>query len=81
MNKYTDYPGLAGLPYLVNQQRRLLAGQLRITREERALREQIDALLVAAGVLEVECDGFAVRHIQRGDVGQPSFATVTPIRD
>jgi hypothetical protein len=55
MLPHTNYPALADLPDLVKKQRRLLAGQLRITTEERALREEIAKLLAAAGVRETTC--------------------------
>jgi len=59
MREHTDYPSLAEkLPELVHKQRRLLAGQLRITTEERALRAEIAQLLADAGATEVcvSCD-------------------------
>jgi predicted GNAT superfamily acetyltransferase len=57
MRKHTDFPSLVEkLPELVHQQRRLLAAQLRVTTEERALRANIAALLDAAGATEVTCE-------------------------
>jgi hypothetical protein len=46
---------LEELASLVQKQRRLLAGQLRITREEKEIRERIAALLVSAGVEQTVC--------------------------
>ena len=56
MTPHTAYPRLADLPELVKKQRRLLAGQLRITAEERALRVEIAGLLEQAGATEVSCE-------------------------
>jgi hypothetical protein len=58
---FTNYPQLEGLPKLLHQQRRLTAGQLRITNEEKALRDQMRQLLDAAGVELVTVNGFEVR--------------------
>lgn len=79
MNRATEHPQLAALPALVHEQRRKTAGQLRITREEKALRDQMRALLDEAGLREVECNGFVIR----ADVGRDGRATVrvTPTRN
>lgn len=55
MTPSTDVPGLDELPALVHQHRRLIAGQIRIEKEIRALNEQIDATLKAANVDAVLC--------------------------
>lgn len=83
MKAHTEFPELSELPALVHQQRRLLAGQLRITREERDLREKIDALLGASGVDVVTCatglGGFEVRRAVARDGHR--YASVTPIKE
>lgn len=83
MKPHTEVPGLDSLPTLVHQQRRLLAGQLRITREERDLREQMDALLAQSGVEVVTCDiplgPFEVRRAVARDGHR--YASVTPIKN
>lgn len=48
LKPHTDFPGLAQLPDLLKKNRRLVAGQLRITSEERQSREDIATLLLAA---------------------------------
>jgi hypothetical protein len=53
---HTEYEQLEELPDLVHKQRRLFAGLTRIKCEERALREQIDALLADAGADVVCCE-------------------------
>lgn len=51
-----ESPDTAELSALIKQQRRLLAGQLRITTEERAIRETIAALILAEGLTAMTCD-------------------------
>ena len=78
MGTHIDNPALAELSALVHKQRRLLAGQLRITREERGVREDIDAVLARAGVQSIDCDGYALNRVVRDG---KHFATVTPIKE
>jgi hypothetical protein len=83
MKAHTDYDGLEQLPDLVHKQRRLVAGKMRIQNEERALNEQIDALLSAAGVEVVRCETslgpFEVRRAVARTTGM-RYASVTPIK-
>lgn len=86
MVSYVDYPELSSLPELVRKQRRLVAGTLRITREEKALREQIDGLLEQAGVNEVRCDvavgdheAFVVFRASAADGRR--YAVVNPVKE
>jgi hypothetical protein len=75
---FEQHPQLEDLPRLVQQQRRLTAGQLRITREEKALRDQMRTLLDAAGVDTVTCNGFEVRTCPGRD-DRPTVR-VSPVR-
>jgi len=65
---FTDYPTLVDLPQLVADQR-LLEGKVatleKLAAEEKALRDRIDALLRAAGVKAVTCNGYDVVHNPR----------------
>ena len=65
---FTQHPTLAPLLALVRKQRRLEA-QLRplahLEEEEKAVRAQIDELLVVAGVASVTCAGYDVVHNTR----------------
>jgi hypothetical protein len=70
---FANYPRLVkgDLPTLIMRQRRL-ASKISIVapqiKEEKALREQIDELLVAAGLKKsdvVTCNGYDVRHNER----------------
>jgi hypothetical protein len=72
MKDYTTYPALADdLPPLVRKQRRLEAQILALgplSDEEKALRKDIDRLLVAAGIDKgdgVTCLGYDVCHLER----------------
>jgi hypothetical protein len=76
---FTNHPELEGLPRLVQQQRRLTAGQLRITREEKELRDLIRQLLDTAGVELVTVNGFEVRRCHGRD-GRPTVL-VNPVRE
>ena len=78
MASHADYPELATLPALLKTNRRLVAGQLRIVREEKDSRAQMDALLDAAGVDCVTCEGYLIQRTVRNG---RSYATVTPIKD
>lgn len=74
---------LSDLPALVHQQRRLLAGQLRITREERDVRTEIDALLETAGLEVTTCviDSLGTFEVRRAIARDGHrFASVTPIK-
>lgn len=69
---FTDYPSLVDpLPPLVRKQRRLeqkIAPLTPWVEEEKALRAEIDALLVAAGLEKgeaVTCLGYDVTHVER----------------
>lgn len=75
---FTGYPQLEDLPSLVQKQRRLTAGQLRISREESALRDQIRQLLDAAHVELVTVNGFEVRTCPGRD-GRDTVR-VSPVR-
>lgn len=81
MNQHTDFPGLTDLPSLVHQQRRLVAGELRIQRERRELQGRIDAVLAASGADVVRCDTplgpFEVRRAVARDGHR--YASVSPI--
>jgi len=68
---FTIFRGLEPLADLVQKQRRLTAGQLRITREESALRDEMRALLDAAGVDAVTVNGHEVRTCSGRD-GRPT---------
>lgn len=77
---YSAYPNLEDLPRLVKQQRRLVAGTLRIVREEKELRNgPIYQLLEAAGIDAVICDGFEIRR--KVDQAGERYATVVRIAD
>lgn len=72
MNDYTTYGALADLPPLVRKQRRLekkIVPLAPLVDQEKALRKQIDELLVAAGLTTsgegVTCLGYDVLHNQR----------------
>jgi hypothetical protein len=59
---FTEYQALVEkLPELVKKAQRLTAGQLRITRENNEVRDEIRKLLDASGVGVVTCDGHEVR--------------------
>jgi len=69
---FTRYPALVStLPPLVKRQRRLaarIAAVAEAEKDEKALRGEIDALLVAAGLAKSEvvtCDGYDVRHNEK----------------
>jgi hypothetical protein len=68
---YAAYPPLADLPPLVRKQRRLEAKLLPLTpilEDEKAVRKEIDALLVKAGITKgdgVTCLGYDVVHMER----------------
>lgn len=70
-NTYTRYPELADLRKLVLKQRRLeaqIAPLEELQAEEKELRDQIDASLVAAGLEKgdvVTCAGYEVKHNER----------------
>lgn len=55
MQPHSNYPELSTLDALVQQQRRLVAGEIRIIRERRALEAQIEEALRNAGVEAVTC--------------------------
>lgn len=82
MKPHTDHEGLKDLPDLIHQERRLVAGRLRIEREERAMRERIDTLMAAAGVDAVACaihlGTYEVRRAVTRDGRR--YASVTPIK-
>jgi hypothetical protein len=75
---YTSFPELAGLPTLVRRQRRLEAQIVTLgplLEDEKAVRKEIDGLLVAAGFVKgqtVTCLGYDVTHIVRA--GQSSIS-------
>jgi len=65
---YLDYPALGPLAPLVQRQRQLEAQIVplaALTVDEKAIRAQIDALLIAAGVEKVTCNGYDVAHVER----------------
>lgn len=68
---YTQYPSLEGLPPLVRKQRRLesrIAPIEPLIEEEKALRKEIDGLLLQAGLTKgegVTCLGYDVTHRER----------------
>lgn len=75
---YLRYPSLVeALPPLVRKQRRLaavLAAVLQHAKDEKALRGQIDVLLIAAGLQKSElvtCAGYDVKHNEKA--GQSSI--------
>jgi hypothetical protein len=72
LGTYSQYPSLVDtLPSLVRQQRRLeakLAAVAQVEKDEKALRAQIDQLLVAAGLQKSEvvtCAGYDIKHNER----------------
>lgn len=68
---YTQYPALAPLPALVRRQRRLegkIAPLAPLVEDEKAVRKEIDALLLTAGLGKgdsVTCHGYDVTHVER----------------
>jgi hypothetical protein len=69
---FTQYPGLiATLPPLIKTQRRLaarIAAVAQDVKDEKAIRQDIDRLLVAAGLTKgdvVTCAGYDVRHNEK----------------
>lgn len=68
---YTRYPALITLPALVRKQRRLeskIAPIAPLIDDEKAVRKDIDALLVKAGIAKgdkVTCHGYDVAHVER----------------
>ena len=82
MKKHSEFTELTELPTMVHQQRRLLAGQLRITREERDIRERMDSLLEQTGVDVVTCDTPLGRFEVRRAVARDGhrYASVTPMK-
>lgn len=81
MKAHTEYTGLEQLPELVHKQRRLVAGRLRIIREEHAINEQIDGMLSDVGIDVVSCEtplgAFEVRRAVARDGTR--YASVTPL--
>jgi hypothetical protein len=76
--EHTEHPALADALWpVVHKQRRLLAGSLRIVREEKEQREEIARLLEAAGVHQVNCNGFSVFVVERDG---RRYAVVNPIK-
>lgn len=71
MQPHTAYPALRDLPALVKQQRTLeatIAPLGQILDDEKAVRQQIDALLIEAGIEKndgVTCVGYDVVHHER----------------
>lgn len=71
LSPYTRYPALRDLPALVRKQRRLEAKIVPIAPlvdQEKALRKDIDALLIKAGLQRgegVTCHGYDVTHRDR----------------
>jgi hypothetical protein len=76
---FANHPQLEDLPRLVQQQRRLTAGQLRITREEKELRDLMRTLLDKAGVELVTVNGYEVRTCPGRD-GRDTVR-VNPVRE
>lgn len=83
MNAHTEYPQLEGLDKMVHQERRLIAGQLRIVQESKDLRAKIDEQLAAAGVDAVTVTiGLGTYEVRRAVSQNGSrYATVTPLKD
>lgn len=82
MQPDTDFPALDGLKKLVHEQRRLVAGELRIQRERRELEAQMEAMLAAAGVEAVTCEiGLGTFDVRRviARSGTP-YASVRPLK-
>jgi hypothetical protein len=75
---FTDYPALEDLARLVKNQRRTTAAQIRITNEDKALRDQMRALLDAAGAELVTVNGYEVWKVTGRD-GRPTVR-VSPVR-
>lgn len=71
MTDFTHYPALEGLPPLVRKQRRLEAAIVPLAplvEDEKAVRKDIDALLITAGLTNgegVQCVGYDVTHRER----------------
>lgn len=70
MQPHSNYPELHELETLVHQQRRVVAGEIRIIRERRALEAEIEKALRTAGVEAVTCRThlgmFEVRRLSPG---------------
>lgn len=81
MKTHTEVEGLAELPKLVLEERRLTAGELRIIRERKAAQDKLDALLEQAGVDAVTCTIALGTYEVRRQVsrGGHRYATVTPV--
>lgn len=66
MKPHTDFPGLESLPELLKKNRRLVAGQLRITTEERQTREDIaKAMAIGAPNLPVISCACEISGVER----------------
>lgn len=81
--EHTEHPLLAtDLFPLVHQQRRLLAGSLRIMREEKELREKIALLLDEAGVSQCTVRAVAGQdmHVFIVERDGRRFAVINPIK-
>jgi hypothetical protein len=68
---FTDYPALEDLARLVKKQRQTTAAQIRITNEDKALRDQMRALLDAAGAELVTVNGYEVWKVTGETDGRP----------
>lgn len=83
MKPHTEYPALEGLDKDVHEQRRKVAGRIRLEQEDHALRDKMAAQLQAAGVdvvtVTIALGTFEVR-LARARAGN-LFATVTKISD
>lgn len=78
MTVASQYPQLAGLSGILHKQRRLTAGQIRISNEERALRDEMRTLLDQVGLTQVECNGYLIQRWTGRDGRETS--KVSPIR-
>ena len=75
---FTNYPQLDDLARLVKKQRQTTAAQIRITNEDKGLRDQMRQLLDQAGIALVTVNGYEVWTVDGRD-GRPTVR-VSPIR-
>ncbi len=77
---YAVFPALAGLPPLVRQQRQLEAQIVPLAAlviDEKAIRADIDHLLVTAGISTCTCNGYDVNHVERAGSTRPNWERAT----
>lgn len=82
MKPHTDVPGLADLTDLVAKERRTVAAELRIKREQHELRERMEQLLETSGVEAVLVSNHLGTFEVRRAVTRTGerYATVTKVK-